>query len=463
MGQRKWPNRCVIARIVAEIFFPQRPQLGLDQRSCSAAVIDRIVSANAESKSAAKAKRLLWKLGEIKVSVPYINELTAMIGEELRDHLRQQADAHAAKQLEPQYTEAVPTVAVVAVDGGRIMTRAVAGRGVHDQAWKETKNACLLTMSSSVSGEDPHPQLPACFTDRDYVEKLVRDIHNSTGKLTGNGPETAPIPAEISDSPQAAPRGSVLAGARLTDIPKAKDWRPKRLMRTCLSSMACSDDFGPLVAGAAQRRGFYQGQRRAFLGDGQAWNWTLQKRYFPDFTDIADFVHPLGYVYDAARILAPDDPWPVYLRLSEACWQGRVDEVLSELRAWQTEHLTSRDEKPSEQDPRAVIQTTVTYLQNNRTRMDYPAYRRAGLPVSSAMIESLIKEVNYRVKGTEKFWNRPDGADSILHVRAAALGDDDGLSQWILNRPGSYFYRRSTAEREQPPLANSVEGLTCAA
>jgi hypothetical protein len=78
--------------------------------------------------------------------------------------------------------------------------------------------------------------------------------------------------------------------------------------------------------------------------------------------------------------------------------------------------------------------------------MNYPAYRCAGLPVTSAMIESLIKEMNYRVKGTEKFWNRPQGADHILHVRAASLCDNDRLSQWILNRPGSYYYRTSTSQ-----------------
>ena len=49
--------------------------------------------------------------------------------------------------------------------------------------------------------------------------------------------------------------------------------------------------------------------------------------------------------------------------------------------------------------------------------MKYPEYRRAGLPVSSSMIESLIKEINFRVKGTEKFWNRPEGAEQILQVR----------------------------------------------
>ncbi|HWD40960.1 MAG TPA: hypothetical protein VG944_19080 [Fimbriimonas sp.] len=208
--------------------------------------------------------------------------------------------------------------------------------------------------------------------------------------------------------------------------------------------MACSDDFGPLVAGEAQRRRFYQAERRAFLGDGQAWNWTLQERFFPTFVGITDFVHPLGYLYDAARVLSPADPWPVYLQVSEACWQGRLDDFLTELRAWQTANPVPGNEELPEQDPRAIIQTTITYLENNRKRMNYPEYRRAGLPVSSAMIESLIKEINYRVKGTEKFWNRPDGAEHILQVRAAALGDDDRLSQWIVNRPGSPFYRRST-------------------
>ena len=68
------------------------------------------------------------------------------------------------------------------------------------------------------------------------------------------------------------------------------------------------------------------------------------------------------------------------------------------------------DQKLPDEDPRAIVQTTVTYLENNRSRMDYPEYRRQGLPVSSSMIESLIKEMNFRVKGTEKFWNRPDGS-----------------------------------------------------
>jgi hypothetical protein len=81
--------------------------------------------------------------------------------------------------------------------------------------------------------------------------------------------------------------------------------------------------------------------------------------------------------------------------------------------------------------------------------MKYADYRRQGLPVSSSMVESLIKEVNYRVKGTEKFWDNPEGAEAILQVRAALLSDDDRLAEYIAARPGNAFRRPVTRESAQ--------------
>lgn len=420
--------------------------MGLDQRHYSPAVVDKIVSANAEEKSTYKAQKMLRKLAEVSVSVPEILDLSSMIGRELREHLEEQATAHGVQTLPPQYAQA-PSLGVVSTDGGRIMTRAKGERGVHDQAWKETKNACLMTMSSTPSEHDPHPELPRCFQDRVYVEQLVREIHSTAARMPQNHGE---IPA-ISTRTAVASSSTCQAPVRSSLKESGKEWRPQRLVRTCVSSMASSDEFGPLVAGEAQRRGFYGALRQAFLGDGQAWNWTLQATHFPTFIPIADFVHPLGYVHDAATVLAPEDPWPLHLRATTACWQGRVADFLDELRAWQMAHPIPPDGDLPDDDPRSIVQTTVTYLENNRSRMDYPAYRRQGLPISSSMIESLIKELNFRVKGTEKFWNRPEGADNILQIRAAALCDDDRLSQWILNRSGSPFYRSST--RREHPLA----------
>ena len=93
-------------------------------------------------------------------------------------------------------------------------------------------------------------------------------------------------------------------------------------------------------------------------------------------------------------------------------------------------------------DPRRLVAEALTYLGNNRQRMDYPRYRRAGLPVTSSLVESLVGEFNARVKGREKFWNRPEGAEAILQVRAALLSDDDGLARHFARRPGSPYRRR---------------------
>jgi hypothetical protein len=426
--------------------------LGLNRRSYSPAVIDQIVSANADHKSAAGAQKMLRKLAEVSVSVPQIMELTAEVGRELEEQLRQQADAHANGTLQSQHAEP-PSLAAVSVDGGRIMTRADAGRGVHEPAWKETKNACLQTMSSVISLDDPHPDLPTCFAHREHVEKLVREIH-STAISPARTAETPLISPESPDLNGDKSRPPLPSDSDAVALARRENWRPQRLVRTCVSSMVSSDEFGPLVAGEAQRRGFYRAGRRAFLGDGQAWNWTLQETHFPDFVPIADFVHPLGYIYEAAMVLASDDPWPIYLAAATACWQGRVADFIDDLRAWQTAHPAPPDEKLPDHDPRAIVRSVITYLTHNQPRMDYPTYRRAGLPISSAMIESLIKELNYRVKGTEKFWNRPEGAEQILQVKAAALGDDDRLSEWILNRPGSPFHRVSTQKNH--PLATAA-------
>lgn len=64
-------------------------------------------------------------------------------------------------------------------------------------------------------------------------------------------------------------------------------------------------------------------------------------------------------------------------------------------------------------------------------------------------MESLIKELNQCVKGTEQFWNRPTTTEgeSILQVAASLLSDGTPLTKHILARPGSLYYRRTTAAR----------------
>ena len=75
-------------------------------------------------------------------------------------------------------------------------------------------------------------------------------------------------------------------------------------------------------------------------------------------------------------------------------------------------------------------------------------YRQQGLPVTSGRVESLIKQFNRRVKGSEKAWN-PDQAEMILQLRAAQLSEDDRLSKHLKNRPISPFRSYKATKRRK--------------
>ena len=132
-----------------------------------------------------------------------------------------------------------------------------------------------------------------------------------------------------------------------------------------------------------------------------------------------------------------------YLEWAKACWKGDVGKVIAELAVWQSPlGPLPEGEKVPETDPHKIIRSTLTYFTNSCARMDYPRYRREGLPVTSSLAESLVKQVSKRVKGTEKFWNNGPSGEAILQLRAAVLSDDERLRQWVFNRPISPFSPR---------------------
>ncbi len=118
-------------------------------------------------------------------------------------------------------------------------------------------------------------------------------------------------------------------------------------------------------------------------------------------------------------------------------------EVLVEMDREQ-ERIGEPPKDAEDTDVRVVLRRARGYLRNNAARMKYPEYRKAGLPVTSSWVESLIKEINYRLKGTEKFWNE-GGAERVLVGRAAVLSDDERLAKHLAARPGSPFQRRAAA------------------
>lgn len=381
-----------------------------------------------------RASRVMEQVLGLKVSTNTINRISQEVGEELATAEEEGWQTVLTGEVP------LPSVAIVEYDGGRIRTRQTGcGPGVHleGKGWNETKNAILVSAASATSAVDPQPDPPACFLNQKHVAKLTE-----TAKTKENAEKTADLPA-------AAAKAKKTPAQR-----KAKKSRPphkpQRVLRTVLSSLKNSRQFGAQMEREARRRRFYEAERKAFVGDGLACNWTIHETHFRDFTPILDFTHAVSYLFRAARLCgsSSEESWTIYTCWMIAVWRGQVGDVLDELRAHQ-ERLGLPPANAAEDDPREQLRLIVGYLENNRARMRYDDYRRAGLPTTSAWMESAVKEMNYRVKGTEMFWNSPDGAEAILQTRAAALSDDGRLVRFLARRPGSATLRRPASPAQQ--------------
>jgi hypothetical protein len=413
--------------------------LRLDSHSFSPAIFGKIVRAAVRNTSFAAAAEALNNEAEITISDRQVGRIAHEIGDQLQLQRDRRVEAFREKSATPEVLVA-PGLAAVFVDGGRLRTRADEsgrGPGAFDPAWREDKVANLLTMHTEVHENDPHPELPRCFTKKREVVELVQGIsgQGALADVTDPGDEAEPVLTVF--EPAADEQG-----------PR---WPPEPLVRTCQATLASSEAFGPMVAAEAQRRNFFAAQARAFLGDGGAWIWTLQRIYFPTFEPIVDFVHVLTYIYLAAKAVGGPAPavWGRYLGWALACWRGRVAAVLEELRAVHgTMAAPPEGQEAKPTDPYEILRVTIGYLTNNEGRMDYPRYRRAGLPTCSGLVESLIKQFNRRVKGTEKFW-KPTGGETILQLRAAYLSEDDRLAKHMKSRPISPFRPYKAAKRRK--------------
>jgi len=398
--------------------------LGLDARESTPGFKRQLVVLNAETRSLKRASIVLERMHQFKVSPNTIERICQEVGEDLA--VAQENDWRGVLNGETS----VPELAIVENDGGRARTRRMdCGPGVHLEGtgWNETKNAILVSATSVTSDVDPQPDPPACFLNQKHVAKLTE-----TAQAKENASENDDLPNRQAKAKKAQ---------RRSKKPRPPH-QPKRLLRTVLSSLKNSRDFGAQIEREARRRKFFQAPRRAFVCDGLACNWTMHETHFRDFTPILDFTHAVTYLFHAAQVCCTkDESWPTYVRWMTSVWRGQVGEVSGELDQHQERLGPPPDDAPAD-DPREQLRLIRGYLENNRQRMRYDEYRCQGLPTTSAWMESAVKEINYRVKGTEMFWNNPTGAEAILHIRAAALSDDGRLPRFLARRPGSPTLRR---------------------
>jgi len=398
-------------------------------------VLAQVVYAGAHAPSFARAAQDLRHLAGQIIAVKQVERLTRQVGAERVAERTAEVDAWRGRPLigKNPLPEGVapPDLAVVEMDGGRLQIRAPAvpdaeasgePATARSRHWREDKVGCLLSMAGAAPGADPCPEVPAVFVTPERALLLAQGIGQCA---VPDGEPPAGEPAA-----PAAPRAG----------------RPAVVLRTVVASRQDIEGFGPQLARAAWGRGFFGAARQAFVADGAAANWTVWRRWFSHFVPVVDFLHVLSYVFAAAmagRSFAAG--WPAYRGWIQALWSGDVEAVRAALAARQAE-VGLPAPGAGETAPAQVVQDALTYLSNHGEKMRYADYRRQGLPLMSSHVESVIKQINYRVKGTEKFWSE-GGAEAILQLRADYLSETEPLTAFWQRRQaamtGQRRYRRS--------------------
>jgi hypothetical protein len=161
------------------------------------------------------------------------------------------------------------------------------------------------------------------------------------------------------------------------------------------------------------------------LCDGAPEMWNLLDDAFDAETfdgtrvhQLIDFWHVIEKLSAAAQVIeGKNDASGLIARWKLALLnrsQAR-QQILDELIASGKDDVRVGDERP--------VHDAITYLTNNKTRMDYATARRNHLPIGSGNVEATCKSlVGVRMKRPGARWKTHSG-EHILHLRALALSD----------------------------------------
>lgn len=162
------------------------------------------------------------------------------------------------------------------------------------------------------------------------------------------------------------------------------------------------------------RAGGMRAKRLVAIADAANWIHPALQTYFPRLLCIVDWYHALDHLGALAKhCWGEGTPQCVQFRKAKAnlLWKGKRTGLLRQLRQLQREHPN---------DP--IVQEHVGYFEHHQHQMDYPRYRKEGLPIGSGVLESTVKQlVTQRAKGAGMRWRA--GLDPILALRGHLLDD----------------------------------------
>ena len=422
--------------------------MGIDvDQQLSPSMQEKLVYVGVLLKSFPQGATAIEKLLEVGLGRKRLERLTERIGAERvaeRDQAREEvAQLTLMQKIQGPAGVTPPVACAVMADGGRAQqTECHPDSKTH---WYEYKAGLCLELGSRTDAKDPTPpngdpcpQIPSFLLNFEQVETLTREIgQQAVGVDESDSAETTAVDLEISSledllaSAKAEPHAKTRSNRELPLSPRVK-------RRDVVATFGDVREFSRLLVTRAWELGLFQSQRKAFVGDGGTWIWGLWEKEFKafGFVPILDLIHAVTYVFAAATAgRLKNAGWPVYREWITWVWQGEVARVIAALEMRQQE-LGEPTDADGDTSPRTIVADALRYFRNQKSRMKYPEYRKQGLPITSSHMESTIKELNFRIKGTEKFWGEP-GGEAVLQMRADSLCDSDPLTSFWQRRAGT--------------------------
>jgi hypothetical protein len=175
------------------------------------------------------------------------------------------------------------------------------------------------------------------------------------------------------------------------------------------------ESFTPRVA---QVKAWYPDALQVCLGDGAQGNWEFFHTHYPEAVGVLDFYHAAAHLHAAAALIfsAPAAAAAYYER-----WRTTLLEEANGVAALLRSLLYYRNQADLPASSQHALDTELNYFRAHTERMQYAAFRAAGLPIGSGVTAAGGKElIKARFCRSGMRWKRTSGAP-ILQLRAIRL------------------------------------------
>jgi len=174
--------------------------------------------------------------------------------------------------------------------------------------------------------------------------------------------------------------------------------------------------------------------RLCVVADGAHWIWNGVQQLFPAAEEILDYYHCVEHGHSLAAVQYGEQPERALEWVAATMARLFAGEVVGVV--WGLQRM-----QPTTPTAAAAIDTLISYLQNNHSRIHYRSRRRAGYPLGSGGIEAANKFIcHVRLKRSGAWWYVAN-SNHMLALRCAKY---NGTFEQVFER-----YRQKMLEKSR--------------